>query len=135
MNSRQSYNLDDYISPEEREHFLYLLHRYLVWVGEKIPDEIEIDGETIKLHELIWRCIHKKQFSEQEKKRIMELVHILEKKEKHDEEILKNTNLTKRQKGCTILQLSFLRGLFCFIYSSFCNIHGNFSSLFWIFCS
>lgn len=30
-------------------------------VGEKIPDEVEVNGKSIKLHELIWRCIHKKE--------------------------------------------------------------------------
>ncbi len=96
MNPEQNY-IDDYISPEERQHFLYLLHRYLAWVGERIPEELGIDGRSIKLHELVWRCIHKKHFSEQDKKRIMELVHILEKKEKYDEEMLKKANLSHEE--------------------------------------
>lgn len=89
-----THNLDDYISPEEREHFLSGLHRYLVWVGEKIPEEVEVNGKKIKLHELIWRCIHKKHLTEQEKKRIMELVRILETKERHDEDALRKARLT-----------------------------------------
>ena len=94
MPQMEQHNLDDYISPEEREHFLSGLHRYLVWVGEKLPEEVDVDGKTIMLHELIWRCAHKKQLSEDEKKRFLELVTILEKKEKHDESILQKANLT-----------------------------------------
>ena len=94
MQQIKQHNLDDYISPEEREHFLSGLHRYLVWVGEKLPDKVKVDGKTIKLHELVWRCAHKKQLSEDEKKRLLELVAVLEKKEKHDESILQNVNLT-----------------------------------------
>ncbi len=94
---KEPHNLDDYISPEEREHFLFGLHRYLVWVGEKIPDEVEVNGEIIKLRELIWRCIHKKQLSELEKKHILELVRILETKEEHDEEVLRKANLTHEE--------------------------------------
>ncbi len=94
MQQKEQHNLDDFISLEEREHLLFELHRFLVWVGEQIPEEVEVDGETIRLHELIWRCIHKKQFSEQEKKRIMELVRILEEKEKLNEETLLKANLT-----------------------------------------
>ncbi len=90
-------NLDEYISQEEREHLLFELHRFLVWVGEQIPEEVEIERETIKLHELIWRCIHKREFSEQEKKRFMELVHLLEAKEKYDEELLLKANLTREE--------------------------------------
>lgn len=97
MNKKEPKNLDDYISPEEREHLLNGLHRFLVWVGEKVPDEVEVDGKNIKLNELIWRCIHKKEFSEEEKKRFLELVHILETKEKHDEEALRKAHLTREE--------------------------------------
>lgn len=93
----ERHNLDDLISAEEREHFLSGLHRYLVWVGEKLPDELEVDGKKIRLHDLIWRCAHKKQFSEDEKKRLLELVGILEKKEKHVESILQKANLTHEE--------------------------------------
>jgi len=97
MNQKEQYNLDDYISPEEREHLLAGLHRFLVWVGEKIPDEVEVNGKKIKLNELIWRCIHKKQFSEDEKKRLLDLVQLLETKEKHDVEVLHKANLTREE--------------------------------------
>lgn len=97
MTRKEEHNLDDYISPEEREHLLAGLHRFLVWVGEKVPDEVEVNGKSIKLHELIWRCIHKKELSEQERMRLLELVRILEIKEKHDEEALHKANLTREE--------------------------------------
>ena len=95
MNHKE--NLDGYISPEEREHLLNGLHRYLIWVGEKIPDEVQVDGENIKLAELIWGCIHKKELSPDEKNRFMDLVTLLETRAKHDEEILLKANLTKEE--------------------------------------
>lgn len=97
MQQEKPARLDDYISLEERELLLSELHRFLVWVGEKIPNEVEVNGEAIKLNELIWRCVHNKQFSEDEKKRFMELVHILEAKEKHDEEMLLKARLTREE--------------------------------------
>ena len=96
MNQKEL-NPDDYISPEEREHLLNGLHRYLIWVGEKVPEEVEINGENIKLHELIWRCIHNKELSEQEKDRLLELVTLLETKAKYDEEILLREDITKEE--------------------------------------
>ncbi|MFZ3167677.1 MAG: DUF5788 family protein [Candidatus Methanoperedens sp.] len=96
MNQKEL-NLDDYISQEEREHLLNGLHRYLIWVGEKVPEEVEINGENIKLHELIWRCIHNKELSEQEKDRLLELVTLLETKAKYDEEILLREDITKEE--------------------------------------
>ncbi len=89
--------LDDLITPEEREHLLYGLHRFLVWVGEKLPDKVEVDGKDIEINDLIWRCIHKNEFSEQEKQGFMELVRMLEAKEKLDEESLKTALLTREE--------------------------------------
>ena len=97
MEQEGSGKLDDYISLEEREHLLNGLHRYLIWVGEKVPDEMEVDGENIKLHELIWRCIHKKDLSEDEKNNILGLVDNLETKAKLDEEILLRESLTREE--------------------------------------
>lgn len=97
MNTEESVRLDDYISLEEREHLLNGLHRYLIWVGEKVPDEVMVNGKNIKLHELIWRCIHNKEISEEEKARLLELVNLLETKAKHDEEVLSKTLLTREE--------------------------------------
>ncbi|MCX9025825.1 MAG: DUF5788 family protein [Candidatus Methanoperedens sp.] len=95
MNNEEPVRLDDYISLEEREHLLNGLHRYLIWVGEQVPDEVMVNGKNIKLHELIWRCIHKKDISEEEKTRLLELVNLLETKAKEDEEVLSKTLLTR----------------------------------------
>lgn len=97
MNQEEFQKLDDFISPEEREHLLNGLHRYLIWVGEKVPEEVQVNGENIKLHELIWRCLHKKDLSEDEKKNIMELVENLETKAKNDEEVLLRESLTREE--------------------------------------
>ncbi len=97
MNKEESVKLDDYISLEEREHLLNGLHRYLIWVGEKVPEEVMVNGKNIKLHELIWRCIHNKDISEEEKARILELVNLLETKAKEDEEVLSKTLLTREE--------------------------------------
>lgn len=86
---------DKNISKEEREHLLSELHRFLVWVGEKVPEEIELsNGDIIKLEELVWYCVCDKEFSEQERKRFMEVANILETKEKYNEEMLLRANLT-----------------------------------------
>jgi hypothetical protein len=70
MNQQQP-GLDDLIAPEEREHLLFGLHRFLAWVGEPLPEKVEVNGKDIEIHDLIWHCIHKKEFSEKEKKRFM----------------------------------------------------------------
>jgi hypothetical protein len=97
MNNEEPVKLDDYVSLEEREHLLNGLHRYLIWVGEQIPDEVLVNGKNIKLHELIWRCIHNKDLGEEEKVRLLELVDLLETKAKEDEEVLSKTLLTREE--------------------------------------
>jgi len=38
------------------------LHRYLIWVGEKVPEDVLVNGENIKLHELSGDAYIKKIF-------------------------------------------------------------------------
>lgn len=86
-----------YITDEERQHLIYELHRLLVWVGEPLPDTVDIDGKTIEVHDTIWWCIHKKEFTQEEKDNFREIIHLLEKKEKYCEEKLEIANLTHEE--------------------------------------
>ncbi len=97
LEDQEQLKLDDYISLDERERLLSELHRFLVWVGEKIPNEIKVNGEIIKLNEVVWCCIHKKELTCQEKAGLAELARILSEKEEHDEEILKKANLNHEE--------------------------------------
>ncbi|MDD1759924.1 MAG: DUF5788 family protein [Methanothrix sp.] len=112
----------DYLTEEERKKMLSSLHRVLVWVGVKEPEGIEIDrlalmGEmekfhqtekdlppeihadrgAIDLHHLIWRLINEKEITDQEKLQIEEIIDLLGKKEKMDEDLLREMQLSKKQ--------------------------------------
>jgi hypothetical protein len=112
----------DYLTEGERKKLLASLHRVLVWVGEKEPQELQIDRSTLEsemdehhqiardlpaeihsdkgtvdLHEMIWRLIQEKEISEGEAVQIEELIHLLEKKERADEEILRDERLTEEE--------------------------------------
>lgn len=85
------------ISEEERQRLITELHRFLVWVGEPLPDSIELNDETVKVREMIWQCIHKKEFSDEEKVHFAQLISQLENKEKQYEDTLQqNSNLTRK---------------------------------------
>ena len=88
---------NDYISDEERQHYISILHRLLVWVGEPLPDTINVNGDIIEVHDTVWWCIHKKEFTEQEKAHFRELERLLEKKEKNCEKTLQIANLTHQE--------------------------------------
>ena len=115
-------DINDYLTEAERKRLLASLHHVLVWVGVKEPEELQIDGNDLKsemdkfhqtekdlppeihaeqgrvdLHSFIWRLINEKEITERERLQIAELIEILEKKEKIDEETLKATKLTQKQ--------------------------------------
>ena len=115
-------DINDDLTEAERKRLLASLHHVLVWVGVKEPEELQIDGNDLKsemdkfhqtekdlppeihaeqgrvdLHSFIWRLINEKEITERERLQIAELIEILEKKEKIDEETLKAAKLTQKQ--------------------------------------
>lgn len=115
-------DISDYLTEEERKKLLASLHHALVWVGveelvemqidrsdlememdkfhqteKDLPPEIHVGQGRIELHRLIWRLINEKEITEIERQQITELIDILEKKEKIDEESLKAKKLTQKQ--------------------------------------
>lgn len=97
MEKIHTQDINDYITDEERQHLISELHRLLVWVGEPLPDTVDIDGKIIEVHDTVWWCIHKKEFSEEEKNNFKEITHLLEKKEKDCEDKLCTANLTHEE--------------------------------------
>ena len=87
-------DIDDFISQKEREHLLFGLQRYLVWVGEPIPEEITIQDQTILLHDIIWKLTHTGPLTEPEQEWVRELIHVLENREEVDEKCLMDEKLT-----------------------------------------
>jgi hypothetical protein len=115
-------DISDYLTEEERKKLLASLHHALVWVGVKEPEDLQIDrGDLesemdkfhqtendlpaeihaaqgrVELHHLIWRLINEKEITVQERQQIEEMIEILEKKEKTEEEALKVEKLTSKQ--------------------------------------
>ena len=122
MSEIEKKDINDYLTEEERKKLLASLHHFLVWVGVKEPEELQIDGNDllsemkkfhqteidlppeihagqgrVELHHLIWRLINEKEITEEERLQIAELIEMLEKKEKIEEEDLKAARLTQKQ--------------------------------------
>lgn len=88
---------DDCITDEERRHLISGIHRLLVWVGEPLPETVDIDGKILEIHETIWQCIHDKDVTDEEKSNLEDIAHLLEKKEKICEETLQSASLTHKE--------------------------------------
>ncbi|HNX39856.1 MAG TPA: DUF5788 family protein [Methanothrix sp.] len=114
--------IGDCLTEEERKKLVASLHHALVWVGVKEPEMLEIDKADlsvemeklhqtekdlppelhaelgkVELHRLIWRLINEKEITETERQQIAELIDILEKKKKMDEDYLSSRRLSQEQ--------------------------------------
>ncbi|AKB42373.1 DUF5788 family protein [Methanosarcina vacuolata] len=88
---------ENYITDEERKQLLSALHSRLFWVGQRIPDYVELEGETYPLHNYIWELVQKEELSESEKSRIDKCIEILSAKEMKDEKELEENSLTSEE--------------------------------------
>lgn len=88
---------ENYITDEERKQLLSALHSRLFWVGQRIPDYIELEGETYPLHNYIWELVQKEELSESEKSKIDKCIEILSAKEMKDEKELEENSLTSEE--------------------------------------
>lgn len=111
--------LKDYLTDEERKKLVFSLHHALVWVGVKEPQELSVDKSDlsreierfhqtesdlppevhlrqgmIELHRLIWRLINEKEISDRERIQIEEIIDVLQKKERLEEDALKDESLS-----------------------------------------
>jgi hypothetical protein len=86
---------EEYITDEERRQLLSALHSRLFWVGQRIPNYIELQGETYPLHKYVWELIQKDKLTEVEKSKIDKFIEIILGKEKEDEKELKEKPLKK----------------------------------------
>jgi hypothetical protein len=89
-------DINDYLTEVERKKLLASLHHVLVWVGVKEPEQMQIDGNDLK-SEMEKFHQTEKEITEKERLQIAELIEILEKKEKIDEEDFKAAKLTQKQ--------------------------------------
>ena len=85
---------DDFITKREHAKLLTRLHKYLFWVGEQIPEMIDIDGEQIHLHEFVWKMVNKPDLSDNDKKQINYCITRISEKEAEFETDLEISDLT-----------------------------------------
>lgn len=86
-----------YITDAERKQMLSALHSRLFWVGQHIPDYVEIEGEKHPLHNYVWELIQKENLTASEKSQIDKCIDIISEKEREDEKELEDEPLTEEQ--------------------------------------
>jgi len=84
-----------YITDEERRQLLTALHSRLFWVGQYIPNNIEVGGKNYHLHDYVWELIQKETITQTEKVSIDKCIEMISTKEKEDEKELEGQSLTQ----------------------------------------
>jgi len=74
---------------------LTALHSRLFWVGQYIPNNIEVGGKNYHLHDYVWELIQKETITQTEKVSIDKCIEMISTKEKEDEKELEGQSLTQ----------------------------------------
>ncbi|HYA32619.1 MAG TPA: DUF5788 family protein [Candidatus Bathyarchaeia archaeon] len=86
------------LTKKEREELLFKLNRIFTFVGTEIPEEIELDGEIVALHDVMWRLInHKKELTAEEFAAVQGLDAAIERKIKQIESTIRSQNIDERE--------------------------------------
>jgi hypothetical protein len=85
------------LTEEERQRILQRLHRALVWVGIRIPEEACLGGERVELKDLVDRFVFDDYIDEEERAEANALIDIIEDRAEILEEELEEKDLTLQE--------------------------------------
>jgi hypothetical protein len=100
------------LTKEDRAKIASRIHSLLFWVGEMIPQEIEVERRSIPLRDVVFRYIMSESPSEEERKDAAALALMLDQLVKEMEEEIKHGDLT-RARACELMNeaRSYLRAV------------------------
>ena len=84
---------DEY-TQEDRRKCEIRLHKHLAWVGTQYPENLDVQGKSIKIREFIFDLITKKRLSSKDLKEIKIFLHILQEIKLRKEKELETMKLT-----------------------------------------
>ena len=88
---------DGPLTEDERKRLEKKLSRLLEWVGVWVPDDIELDGRTVPLHDTVWKLVRKDHLTGEEEALLLNLEDRLNKKYREDLEKIESTDRTENQ--------------------------------------
>jgi hypothetical protein len=91
-------NADDTsLTESDRSKLLSKIHSALFWVGRQIPEEEDVEGERVKLKDIVFRYIAKNNPSLQEMEGAYSLARRLQSKVDDMESQIKHADMTVRE--------------------------------------
>lgn len=88
-----THKTEEYLGYQERSKLLWSLRSDFAWVGKKIPESVEINGDEYRLCDMV-RKLGEKELNPDETAEIRALIPELKEKAKADEELLETEELT-----------------------------------------
>lgn len=86
------------LTKEEREKLLFKLNRLFTFVGTEVPEEIELDGQVVRLHEVMWRLItQKRELTDEEFFAVQRLYIAIERKIRAIEAAIKSQDIDEHE--------------------------------------
>lgn len=82
------------LTGEERQRILVRLHSTFGWVGVRIPEELDLNGERVMLREMVDRFVFDDHLDEEERAQVLALIDKLEEKAEILEDELEGEALT-----------------------------------------
>jgi hypothetical protein len=85
------------LTDSERHRILRRLHAFFAWVGVRIPEELDMDGERVQLRERVDRFVFDDYIDDQERVEVMALIDKLESESEILEEELEEEDMTHEE--------------------------------------
>jgi len=86
------------LTKKEREELLLKLKRIFTFVGTEIPEETELDGQVVPLHEVMWHLInHKQEITPEECAAVQKLWRAIERKIQQIESTIRGQDIDESE--------------------------------------
>jgi len=91
------------LGPRDRSLIISRIHSLLYWLGARIPQQIEVEGEKINLRDIVFNYITKDEHTPKERQQALALADLLAREEKKLEESIITEDLSRKQ-ACELCQ-------------------------------
>jgi len=86
------------LTKEEREELLFKLNRLFTFIGTEIPEKIELDGQVVALHEVMWRLLnHDRDLTPEECAAVQKLYVAIERKIREIESAIRSEDINEHE--------------------------------------
>jgi len=86
------------LTKKEREELLFKLKRIFTFVGTETPEKIELDGQVVPLHEVMWHLInHKQEITPEECAAVQKLWRAIERKIQQIESTIRGQDIDESE--------------------------------------